>query len=115
MKIFVLMTKLASQNAQIVEIGVKHKDRARRGRTWLKEIEEKCPTVEFKAHYALMGYWDSMHIYEAPDEETAAKVSMLTRSHGAAQVESWLALPYERILKLSEDMECPGGDKSPGT
>ena len=106
MKTFGLMTKLASRDASLVEIGAKHKHRSWSGRAWLKEIEEKCPEIKFKAHYALMGYWDSMHIYEAPNEETAAIVSMMTRNHGAAQVESWLALPYERILKITEEMEC---------
>ena len=57
-----------------------------------------------------MGYWDSMHIYEAPDEESAARVSLLTRPY-AAQVESWLALPYEKIIKISEEMEPPGEDR----
>jgi len=104
MKTFVLVTKLASRDAQLAEIGAKLSDRSRTGRAWLTQISEKCPQVKFLAHYALMGYWDSMHIYEAPDEETAAKVSLLTRPY-AAQVESWLALPYEKIVKMSEDIE----------
>lgn len=108
MKTFVLVTKLASRQAQLVEIGAKLRDRARSGRAWLKEIKEKCPEINFKAHYALMGYWDSMHIYEAPDEEIAAKVSLLTRPY-AAQVESWLALPYEKIIQISEEIEPPEG------
>lgn len=107
MRTFVLLTKLSARDAQLVEIGSKLKNREKGGRAWLKEIKEKCPDVRFKAHYALMGYWDSMHIYEAPDEETAAYISMLARSHGAAQVESWLALPYEKIMKMTEEMECP--------
>jgi len=107
MKTFVLMVKLASANAQLVEIGAKHKERFQMGRKWIEDIETKCPQIKFKDHYALMGYWDSMHIYDAPDEETAAIVSMLTRSQGVAQVESWLALPYERILKITEDLKCP--------
>ena len=106
MKTFVLMTKLASRDAQITEIGAKLSDRSRSGRAWLKEIKEKCPEIKFKAHYALMGYWDSMHIYEAPDEEAAAKVSLLTRAY-CAQVESWLALPYEKILKIREEIDSP--------
>ncbi|UCD95454.1 MAG: GYD domain-containing protein [Candidatus Zixiibacteriota bacterium] len=109
MKTFVLMTKLASKDASLVEIGAKHDRRARSGQAWLNRIKEQCPEVNFIAHYALMGYWDSMHIYEAPDEETAAKVSLLTRSH-AAQVESWLAIPYERILKISEELESQSGE-----
>jgi uncharacterized protein with GYD domain len=46
-----------------------------------------------------------MDIYEAPDDETAAKVSMLSRAHGSHIVESWSAIPYERILELSEQIE----------
>lgn len=103
MKTFVLMTKLASQDAPLTEIGAKLADRSRSGRAWLEEIKQKCPEVHFKSHYALMGYWDSMHIYEAPDEEAAAKVSLLTRRY-AAQVESWLAMPYEKILQLTEEI-----------
>ena len=104
MKTFVLMTKLARRDAPVTEIGAKIHDRSRSGRAWLEEIKKNCPEINFKAHYALMGYWDSMHIYEAPDEETAAKVSLLTRNY-AAQVESWLALPYDIILKLTEEIE----------
>ncbi|MCK4224605.1 MAG: GYD domain-containing protein [candidate division Zixibacteria bacterium] len=112
MKTFVLMTKLARRDAPLTEIGAKLADRSRTGRAWLTEIKEKCPEITFKAHYALMGYWDSMHIYEAPDEEAAAKVSLLTRPY-AAQVESWLALPYEKVLKISEEIQSPEEDQKP--
>ena len=107
MKTFVLMTKLASPDAQLVEIGSKQRDRSQFGAKWIQMIEENCPNIKFKAHYALMGYWDSMHIYDAPDEEYAAKVSLIARNFGMAQVESWVALPFERVLRLSEDLRCP--------
>lgn len=110
MKTFVLMTRLAPAKAHLVEIGAKERERARSGRAWLKEIQEKCPEIKFKAHYALMGYWDSMHIYEAPDDETAAKVSILTRPY-AAQVESWLALPFEKVIQISEELQSPGEEE----
>jgi uncharacterized protein with GYD domain len=106
MKTFVMMTKIAPQNALLVEVGSKLRDRAAKGRAWIDEIVKKCPNVKFKAHYALLGYWDFMDIYEAPDEETAAMVSMLSRSHGSHIVESWMAIPYERILELSEEIAC---------
>ncbi len=105
MKTFILMTKLAPQNASLIELGAKHTNRVRTGRDWVKMIKEKCPGVDFKAHYALMGYWDFMDIYEAPDEKTAAKVSLLTRQYGMSQVESWLAIPYEEIMQLTEEFE----------
>jgi uncharacterized protein with GYD domain len=109
MKTFVLMTKLASRDALLVEVSAGLRKRNRTGREWLEIIQKKCPDVKFKAHYALMGHWDFMDIYEAPDEEIAAKVSLLTRNYGAAEVESWLAIPYEKILQITEQMEeeCP--------
>lgn len=101
MKTFILMTKLATGDCQPVEYSSRQNARGRSSKDWLDQIKKQCPEVKFKAHYALMGYWDSMHIYEVPDEETAAIVSLITRNY-VAQVESWLALPYEKVMKLSE-------------
>lgn len=106
MKTFVLMTKLATGDCRPVEYSSKQKARARSSQAWLDEIKKNCPEVKFKAHYALMGYWDSMHIYDVPDEETAAMVSLITRNY-VTQVESWLALPYEKVMKLSEKIISP--------
>ncbi len=105
MKTYVLMTKLAKSDAHLVEVGSKMLDRARNGRAWLEHIKKNCPEVRFKAHYALLGPWDFMDIYEAPDDETAAKVSLLSRSSGAHQIESWSAIPYEKILRVAEEVE----------
>lgn len=104
MKTFVMMTKLASSDALLVDLGSRMQDHARKGRAWIEQIKDHCPEVKFKAHYALLGYWDYMDIYEAPDDETAAKVSIISRSHGAHQVENWVAIPADRILKLSENI-----------
>lgn len=104
MKTFVLMTKLAAQDADLVEVSTKMQDRARNNRAWLEEIKRRCPEVTFLSHYALLGAWDFMDIYMAPDEETAAKVSLLTRAHGHHTVESWMAIPYDKIQRISEDL-----------
>jgi uncharacterized protein with GYD domain len=100
-----MMTKLASADALLVDLGSRMQDHARKGRSWVEQIKLKCPEVKFKAHYALLGYWDYMDIYEAPDDETAAKVSIISRSHGAHQVENWVAIPADRILKLTEGLD----------
>lgn len=105
MKTFILMTKLAPQDGSLINVSAKLKDRAKSNRAWIKHIQDECPGIKFKAHYALLGYWDFMDIYEAPDERTAAKVSLLTRSYVAAQVESWLAIPYEQIAEMTEEIE----------
>jgi uncharacterized protein with GYD domain len=98
MQTYILMTKLSPEAASHM------KDRARIGRSWLKLVHEKCPEVKFVAHYALLGNYDFLDIYEAPDDETAAKVSMISQSHGAFNAESWPAIPYKRFLALAEEL-----------
>ena len=111
MKTFVLMTKMAPQDADIIEVASKLKRRIRQESRWLEAIKQRCPNVKFIAHYALLGQWDFMDIYEAPDEETAAIVSMLRRTSGAHQVESWVAIPNQRLVEIADALEeggpCP--------
>jgi uncharacterized protein with GYD domain len=98
MQTFVLMTKLSP------EISKKVRDRAKIGRAWLDQVRQKCPEVKFVAHYALLGPYDFLDIYEAPNEETAAKVSMIGLSSGAFQAESWVAIPYKRFVDLTSEI-----------
>jgi uncharacterized protein with GYD domain len=105
MKTFVMVTKMSPRNAHLIELGAKLQNRAHNSRAWLEQIQQKCPNVHFKAHYAILGYWDFMDIYEAPDEETAAKVSIISRAFGAHEVENWCAIPSERLEKLAAELE----------
>jgi len=98
MRTFILMTKLSP------EVSSKVKNRAEIGRKWLNEVRKKCPNVKFKAHYALLGPYDFIDIYEAPTEEDAAKVSMISMANGATQAQSWTAIPYKRFLKLTREL-----------
>lgn len=98
MQTFVLMTKLSS------EVSRQMKDRARIGRDWLEQVKQKCPDVKFIAHYALLGAYDFMDIYEAPDAEIAAKVSMISMANGALEAQSWTAIPYKRFLELTDEI-----------
>jgi uncharacterized protein with GYD domain len=98
MKTFVLMTKLSP------ELLRQPKQRAEIGREWLEMVKKKCPEVKFVAHYALLGNFDFLDIYEAPDEETAAKVSLISLSHGALAAESWTAIPYKRYIELTREL-----------
>ena len=70
----------------------------------MKWVKEKCPDVKFINHYALLGPYDFLDIYEAPNEEVAAKVSMISLALGAEIAESWTAIPYKKFLKLAEEI-----------
>ncbi len=98
MATFILMTKLSQE----VTRDVSH--RAEIGRKWKSTVEEKCPGVKWLAHYALLGPYDFMDIFEAADEETAAKVSLISLSRGAVKAESWTAIPYSRFLELAKEV-----------
>ena len=98
MQTYILFTKLSP------EVSQQMKDRAKIGRNWLSQVKAKCPEVKFIAHYAMLGTYDFLDIYEAPNEETAAKVSMISLSNGAFQAESNVAIPYKRFLELTEDI-----------
>ena len=96
---FVLMTRLAPESVKDAEV------RRAMGRAWLKKVKSVCPEVEWLAHYAILGPYDFMDIYDAPSVETAHKVSLISRAEGAVSAESWQALPYDTFLKLLEEVE----------
>jgi uncharacterized protein with GYD domain len=98
MATFILLTKLSKENISNLH-GLENS-----GRQWIEDVKAKCPDVKFIDHYALFGPFDFMDIYEAPDEETAAKVSLITMSKGAVRAESWLALPYKRLVEIAKTL-----------
>jgi uncharacterized protein with GYD domain len=99
MPTFILMTRLAPESVQDA------RGRRAMGKEWLKKVKKTCPQVKFLAHYAILGPYDFMDIYEAPDVETAHRVSLISRAEGAVSAESWQALTYERFLKVLEEVE----------
>jgi uncharacterized protein with GYD domain len=98
MATFILLTKLSSESLRDP-----HK-RETIGRKWFDTVKAKCPEVKWVDHYALLGPFDFMDIYEAPDQEIAAKVSMITMSKGAVKAETWAALPYKNFLKIAKQL-----------
>jgi len=98
MATFVLMTKLSPTS-----IG-DSVTRESMGRDWFDTVKQKCPEVKWIDHYALLGSYDFMDIYEAPNEEVAAKVAMITMSKGAVKAETLPAVPYKRYLEIIKEI-----------
>ncbi len=98
MATYILVTKLSPELTKDL------KKRAEIGRKWMERVKKDCPEVKFLGHYALLGPYDFLDIYEAPDEETATKVSMISLSGGATSAESWTAIPYKKFLNIIKDL-----------
>lgn len=98
MPTYILLTKLSPESLGAL------KQRENTGREWFEAVKSACPEVKWIDHYALLGPYDFMDIYEAPDQESAAKVSMITMSKGAVKAESWAAIPYKRFLDIAKNL-----------
>lgn len=96
---FVLMTKLSPESVRDAKV------RRAMGRAWLAKVAAACPEVKWVAHYAILGPYDFMDIYDAPNVEAAHKVSLISRAEGAVTAESWQALPYDEFLSLLDLVE----------
>lgn len=99
MKTFILLTKFSPELMKNI------KDRAKFGHAWMDKVKTKCPEVKFIEHYALLGQYDFLDIYEAPSEESAAKVSLISRENGALDAQSLTAIPYKRYIELIDEMQ----------
>ena len=97
MPIYILATKL--QNPNLLE------KRKEQGQKFMDIIKDKVPGIKWIAHYAILGPYDFIDIFEADNEHEAAKVSLLSRTAGAAFAESWTAIKYPEFIKLVEDLE----------
>lgn len=98
MATYILMTTLSP------EITKDMRHRAAIGKQWKQRIANQVPEVKWIAHYALLGPHDFLDIYEAPNEEAAAKVSMISLAMGALRAESWTAIPYGRFVELASEI-----------
>jgi uncharacterized protein with GYD domain len=74
------------------------------GRKWLEAVKRNCPGVKWLEHYALFGQYDFISVYQAPDIDTAARVSVISMSLGAQKAESWPAIPYHDFVEILDSI-----------
>ncbi len=68
------------------------------------KVAAECPGVRWLSDYTVLGPYDYVDIFEAPDNETATKVSVIIRSFGHAVTEIWPATPWDRFKDMVQSM-----------
>lgn len=70
----------------------------------MKKIRQECPGIKWLHSYAILGPYDYLDVFEAPDIETATKASTLVRVYGHAKAEVWAATEWSRFKELMREM-----------
>lgn len=78
-----------------------------------QRVAAACDGVEWKAGYAVLGPYDYLDVFEAPDVETASKVAFLVRSSTDVETEVWAATPRDSFESMISDLETANLGKRP--
>jgi uncharacterized protein with GYD domain len=70
----------------------------------MEQVRSECPGVEWVGNYAILGPWDYLDIFRAPDIETAMKVATLIRTFGHAQTEVWPGTEWQQFKEIVRDL-----------
>lgn len=75
----------------------------------MDRIRSTCPEVEWLSSYAVLGPYDYVDMFEAPDIETATKISALVRTFGHANTEIWPATDWGRYKDMLRNLPSAEG------
>ncbi len=73
-------------------------------RVAMTAVRAECPQVEWLQSYAVLGPYDYLDIFHAPDVETATKVATLVRIGGQAHTEVWPATEWTRYKEMVREL-----------
>ncbi len=66
----------------------------------MKRIRSECSELKWIHNFAVLGPYDYLDIFEAPDNETAFKAASIIRSFGHANTEIWAATEWAKFKEM---------------
>jgi uncharacterized protein with GYD domain len=96
MATFILLTRLAPEAVSEPKFVEKLERKA------ADRIHKHCPEVKWIGSYSVLGPYDYVDIFEAPDSDAATKVALLIRSFGQGTTETWIATPWDRFVEIAK-------------
>ncbi len=98
MTTFILLTKVSLRSPGEV------KTMPQMDREFEQKLAQECPEVKRIASYALLGAYDFLHIFEAPDARTATKVALLAQTFGAGSTQTLTAIPFDEFRVIIDEV-----------
>lgn len=98
MTTFVMMTKLSPEALPKPRSLEEFEKRA------MTHLRQECPAVRWLHSWAVLGAYDYVDVFEAPDIDTAMKVSAVFRSFGRAHSEIWPAVEWSQFKQLIQSL-----------
>jgi uncharacterized protein with GYD domain len=99
---FIMLTRLAAaalESPQTLE-GLEKKV--------MERIRSDCPQVDWVHNFAVLGPYDYLDVFRAPDLDTAFKVATIVRSFGHAHTEVWGAKEWAAYKEMIRDLPGSG-------
>jgi uncharacterized protein with GYD domain len=98
MPTFVMLTKLSPE---AVKSPKSLEDLERQA---MDKVRSECPDVEWVHNFAILGPYDYIDIFRAPNEEVAFKVATLIRTFGHCSTEVWTATEWARFKDMIRNL-----------
>lgn len=103
MQTFIMLTRLISEEVS-PSFAIRGKEMK------IKEkVGQYCPEVVWVCDYAILGPWDYLDVFQAPDMGAALKTSALVRYYGGCHTELWPAVAWDEfkadMQELTQVME----------